>query len=153
MESGLSVGTVTREANEDASLTEKVFYQSYSEGSFVEKGTAVDLKVSTGPADVTYRYAEGITAPTEDPDYQNGMQVQVTVTAADGTQLLSTQTASFPIAVNYTGIKSPSGTVTFRFTVQKEATTYTDTATGETVTTEPVSEDRTVTREVNFVQE
>ena len=153
VESGLSVGTVTREANEDASLTEKVFYQSYSEGSFVEKGTAVDLKVSTGPADVTYRYAEGITAPTEDPDYQNGMQVQVTVTAADGTQLLSTQTASFPIAVNYTGIKSPSGTVTFRFTVQKEATTYTDTATGETVTTEPVSEDRTVTREVNFVQE
>ena len=153
VESGLSVGTVTREANEDASLTEKVFYQSYSEGSFVEKGTAVDLKVSTGPADVTYRYAEGITAPTEDPDYQNGMQVQVTVTAADGTQLLSTQTASFPIAVNYTGIKSPSGTVTFRFTVQKEATTYTDTETGETVTTEPVAEDRTVTREVNFVQE
>ena len=29
--------------------------------------TAIDLKVSTGPSDVTYRYSEGITAPTEDP--------------------------------------------------------------------------------------
>lgn len=152
-ESGLEVGTVTTVSNEDASLTDKVCYQSYSVGSYVNKGTPIDIKVSTGPSDLTYRYSEGITAPTEDPDYRSGMAVNVTVTTADGTQLLSTQTSSFPVAVNYTGIKSPSGVITFHFTVEKEATTTTDPETGEMITSEPVSEERTVSREINFTQE
>lgn len=152
-ESGLSVGTVTQVANEDASLTDLVCYQSYSEGSYVEKGTAIDLKVSTGPSQVTYRYSEGITAPTEDADYQSGMAVTVTVTTADGTQLLSTTTSSFPVAVNYTGIKSATGTITFTFTVQTEDTTTTDPDTGETVTTPGSSQQKTVTRAINFTQE
>lgn len=154
IESGLSVGTVTTSTNEDASLIGKVFYQSYSMGSYVDKGTVVDLKISSGPADVTYRYTEGIGAPTEDSDYQNGMLVSVTVTTADGTQLLSTQTSSFPIAVNYTGIKSPGGVITFRFVVEREATTVTDPETQEiTTTTEAYSEEKIVTREINFIQE
>ena len=153
IESGLSVGTVTTTTNEDTSLIDKVCYQSYSEGSYVDKGTAIDLKISTGPEAVTYRYAEGITAPTEDPDYQSSMSVNVTVTTTDGTQLLSTQTSSFPVAVNYTGIKSPTGVITFRFTVVREAASTTDPVTGETSTTEPVSEEKTVTREINFTQE
>lgn len=152
-ESGLEVGTVTTVSNEDASLTDKVCYQSYSVGSYVNKGTPIDIKVSTGPSDLTYRYSEGITAPTEDPDYRSGMAVNVTVTTVDGTQLLSTQTSSFPVAVNYTGIKSPSGVITFHFTVEKEATTTTDPETGEMITSEPVSEERTVSREINFTQE
>lgn len=152
-ESGLEVGTVTTVSNEDASLTDKVCYQSYSVGSYVDKGTPIDIKVSTGPSDLTYRYSEGITAPTEDPDYRTGMAVNVTVTTADGTQLLSTQTSSFPVAVNYTGIKSPSGVITFHFTVEKEATTTTDPETGEMITSEPVTEERTVNREINFTQE
>ena len=153
VENGLSVGTVTATANEDASLVDKVCYQSYSVGSYVDKGTAVDLRISTGPEDVTYRYNEGITAPTEDPDYRGGMMVHVTLTTADGTQLLSTQTASFPVEVNYTGIKSPNGVVTFRFTVEQEATTTTDPETGDTITSDAVSEEKTVTREVDFTQE
>ena len=153
IESGLSVGTVTTTTNEDTSLIDKVCYQSYSEGSYVDKGTAIDLKISTGPEVLTYRYAEGITAPTEDPDYQSGMSVGLTVTTADGTQLLSTQTSSFPVAVNYTGIKSSTGVITFRFTVTRDAITTTDPVTGETSTSEPVSEERTVTREINFTQE
>lgn len=152
-ESGLSVGTVTQVTNEDASLTDMVCYQSYSVGSYVDKGTAVDLKVSTGPSQVTYRFSEGITAPTEDAAYQSGMTVTVTVTTADGTQLLSTQTASFPVAVNYTGIKSPTGVITFTFTVQTEDTTTTDPDTGETVTTPGTTQEKTVTREISFVQE
>jgi serine/threonine-protein kinase len=152
-ESGLSLGTVTQVANEDASLTDLVCYQSYSVGSYVDKGTAIDLKVSTGPSQVTYRYSEGITAPTEDADYRTGMAVTVTVTTADGTQLLSTQTSSFPVAVNYTGIKSATGTITFTFTVQTEEETTTDPDTGETVTTPGTSTEKTVTREINFVQE
>lgn len=152
-ESGLEVGTVTQTSNEDASLIDKVCYQSYSVGSYVNQGTAIDLKISTGPSDVTYRYSEGITAPTEDPDYRSGTPVTVTVTTADGVQLLSTQTSSFPVAVNYTGIKSPGGVITFHFAVEKEATTTTDPETGETITTPPVSEEKTVTREIQFTQE
>lgn len=153
VESGLGVGTITETENEDASLTDKVCYQSYSVGSYVDKGTAVDIKISTGPPNVTYRYSEGITAPTEDPDYRSGMQVSVTVTTADGTQLLSTQTSSFPVAVNYTGIKSATGVVTFHFTSVKDATTTTDPETGETITSDPITEEKTVTREINFTQE
>ena len=130
-----------------------VCYQSYSVGSYVDQGTAIDIKISTGPSDVTYRYSEGITAPTEDPDYRSGMSVTVTVTTADGVQLLSTQTSSFPVAVNYTGIKSPGGVITFHFVVEKEATTTTDPETGETITADPVSEERTVKREIQFTEE
>ena len=152
-ESGLTVGTVTTTTNEDVSLIDKVCYQSYSVDSYVDKGTVVDLRISTGPENVTYRYSEGITAPTEDPDYRSGMSVYVTVTTADGTQLLSTQTSSFPVAVNYTGIKSATGMITYHFTVVREGVTTTDPETGETSTTEPVTEEKTVTREINFVQE
>ena len=153
IESGLAVGTVTTTTNEDVSLVDKVCYQSYSVGSYVDKETAIDLRISIGPAAVTYRYSEGITAPTEDPDYRGGMSVNVTVTTADGTQLLSTQTSSVPVAVNYTGIKSPNGVITFHFTVERDAITTTDPETGETTTTEAVSEERVVTREINFTQE
>ena len=154
VESGLVVGTVTTTTNEDASLVDKVCYQSYSVGSYVDKGTIIDLKISTGPAEVTYRYSESISAPTEDEDYHNGMSVQVTVRTADGTQLLSTRTSTFPVEVNYTGIKSANGVITFQFTVAREAITTTDPETGEPITTtEAYTEDKTVTREINFTQE
>ena len=153
IENGLTVGTVTTTTNEDVSLIDKVCYQSYSFDSYVDKGTVIDLRVSTGPENVTYRYSEGITAPTEDPDYRSGMSVNVTVTTADGTQLLSTQTSSFPVAVNYTGIRSATGMITYHFTVVREGATTTDPETGETSTTEPSSEEKIVTREINFTQE
>ncbi len=152
-ESGLSVGTVSQVSNEDPSLTDMVCYQSYSVGSYVNQGTAIDLKVSTGPSDVTYRYSEGITAPTEDPDYRSGMAVNVTVNTSDGTQLLSTQATSFPVAVNYTGIKSATGVITFHFTVEKEGVTTTDPETGETITAQPTTQEKTVRREISFTQE
>lgn len=152
-ESGLSVGNVTQTEHEDAALTDLVCYQSYSVGSYVDKGTSIDLKISTGPSQKTYRYAEGITAPTEDPAYQSGMKVTVTLTTQDGTQLLSTETVSFPVAVNYTGIKSPSGTIRYNFTVVTEPITITDPETGETTTQEGTSEIKTVERQVNFIEE
>ena len=154
VESGLVVGTVTTTTNEDASLVDRVCYQSYSVGSYVDKGTIIDLKISTGPAEVTYRYSESISAPTEDADYHSGMSVQVTVRTADGTQLLSTRTSTFPVEVNYTGIKSATGVITFQFTVEREAITTTDPETGDVITTtEAYTEDKTVTREINFTQE
>lgn len=152
-EIGLTVGNVTETPHEDASLTGKVCYQSYSVGSYVEKGTPVDLRISTGPSQTTYKYAEGITAPTEEPSYQSGMLVTVTLTAGDGTQLLNTQTTTFPVGVNYTGIKSATGTIRYTFTVQTEPTTITDPETGETTTEGGGTETKTVERQVNFTEE
>ena len=142
-ENGLTVGTISQVNHEDASLKNMVCYQSYSVGSYVDKGTVVDLRVSLGPSEVTYRYTEDITAPTEDPDYEPGMMVNVVVNTADGTQLLNTQTASFPVSVNYAGIKSAMGTIEFTFTVTIPGEAD---APGSTV-------DRHVTREITFVQE
>ena len=122
-------------------------------GSYVDKGTTIDLRISVGPSQATYRYSEGIAPPTEDAEYQGGMLVTVIVTTEDGTQLLNTQTASFPVAVNYTGIKSATGLITFTFTVERPETTTTDPATGETVTIPGTSETKTVHRPVNFVEE
>ena len=102
---------------------------------------------------MTYRYSEEISAPTEDPEYRGGMTVNVTVTTSDGTQLLSTQTTSFPVAANYTGIKAPTGVITYTFTVEREAATTTDPATGEAVNSGAASEEKTVKREITFTQE
>ncbi|MCM1388048.1 MAG: Stk1 family PASTA domain-containing Ser/Thr kinase [Bacillus sp. (in: Bacteria)] len=148
-ESGLTVGTISQVNNEDAALIDKICYQSFSVGSYVDKGTVIDLKVSIGPSAVTYKYADNITAPTEDGDYQSGMNVTVTITTADGTQLLNTQTSSFPVGVNYTGIKSATGTIQFRFTVTTPASTNPDT--GETI--EETSIEKTVNREISFTAE
>ncbi|MDE5718441.1 MAG: Stk1 family PASTA domain-containing Ser/Thr kinase [Lachnospiraceae bacterium] len=152
-ESGLSVGNVTETTHEDPALAGMVCYQSYSVGSYVDKGTSVDLRISTGASQKTYKYSEGIAAPTEDPSYQSGMQVNVTLTAADGTQLLNTQTTTFPVGVNYTGIKSATGTIHFTFTVQTEPTTVTNPETGETTTEGGGTETKTVERQVNFTEE
>ncbi len=152
-ESGLSVGTVSQVNNEDAALLDKICYQSYSVGSYVDKGTIIDLKVSIGPSARSYKYADNITAPTEDPDYRGGMNVTVTIITADGTQLLNTQTTSFPVGVNYTGIKSETGTIQFKFVVTTEATTTTNPDTGEVTTTEGTSMEKTVNREITFTAE
>lgn len=152
-ESGLPVGNVTETPHEDPALAGMVCYQSYSVGSYVDKGTPVDLRISTGPSQLTYKYSEGITAPTEEPSYQNGMQVTVTLTADDGTQLLNTQTTTFPVGVNYTGIKSATGTIRYTFMVQTEPTTVTNPETGETTTEGGGTETKTVERKVNFTEE
>ena len=152
-ENGLTVGTISQTNNDDAALIDKVCYQSYSVGSYVDKGTVIDLRVSIGPAEVTYSYNDNITAPTEDEDYRDGISVNVTVITSDGTQLLNTQTTSFPVPINYSGIKSSMGTIQFRFTVTTEETTTTDPETGEITTIEGTSMEKTVTRDVVFTAE
>jgi serine/threonine-protein kinase len=152
-ESGLNMGTISETNNDDPSLEGNVCYQSVAAGSFVDKGTVVDLRVSIGPKSATYHYSGSITAPTEDPEYQSGMFVQVMITTADGTSLLSTTTTSFPLDVNYTGINSATGTVTYIFTVSTEEVTVTDPETGETTTTPAQNYEKTVTRELTFEAE
>ncbi|MDE5932523.1 MAG: PASTA domain-containing protein, partial [Lachnospiraceae bacterium] len=152
-ESGLSVGTITQVNNEDEALTDKICYQSYSEGSWVDSGTVIDLKVSIGPTARTYKFVDNIAAPTEDGEYHDGMNVRVIITAADGQQLLDTQTTSFPLAVNYTGIRAETGVIQFIFTVTTNPMTTTDPNTGETVIVDGTSTEKSVTRGVTFVEE
>ena len=152
-ESGINVGTISQVNNEDAALTDKICYQSYSEGSWVDSGTTIDLKVSIGPTVRTFKFVDNITAPTEDGEYHDGLPVTVIVTTADGTQLLNTQTTSFPLAANYTGIQSETGTIQFIFTVTTNPMTTTDPNTGETVIVDGTSTEKTVTRNITFVAE
>ncbi len=154
-ESGLKVGSVSEVNNEDAALSGLVCYQSYSVGSYVEQGTAIDLRVSIGPIQATYSFVGSIQPPSteEDPEYKDGLNVTVTIDTADGIQLLNTNTASFPISVNYTGIKSATGTVTFTYTVITNPQTTTDPETGQVVTIDGTSVQKTIAREVQFTPE
>lgn len=154
-EMGLSVGSVTEVNNEDASLAGLVCYQSYSVGTYVDSGTAIDLRVSLGPKQVTYSFSGSIEPPSaaEDPAYRDGLDVTVSIVTADGVSLLNTNTVSFPISVNYTGIQSSSGTVTFTYTVMTDAVTDTNPDTGEVYTTEGTEETKTVVRELQFTPE
>ncbi len=152
---GLVVGSVTEINHEDESLNGLVCYQSYSVGSYVDQGTAIDLQVSLGPKQGTYSFNGSIEAPSaaEDPEYREGLDVTVTIDTADGVQLLNTSTASFPISVNYTGIRSATGTVTFTYMVTTDAITDTNPETGEVTTTEGTSVQKTIARELQFTPE
>lgn len=153
VEAGLPVGTVGQINNEDFPEGQ-VCYQSYSVGSFVDPGTAIDIKISMGGKAATYSYSGNITGPTreEDPDYNSeGTTVKVTIVTADGTKLLDTQTTSFPVAVNYSGIKSPTGTITFEYTNVKRVET--GTAEGDTPATEEVKEPKKIERIIEFTEE
>lgn len=92
VEAGLQLGVVSTVNNENAELTGLVCYQSYSVGSYVDAGTMVDISISLGPVQATYKFTDSISAPTpeEDPKYRGGTMVTVTLMADDGTQLLST---------------------------------------------------------------
>ena len=72
-EAGLEIGQVSYVYNSEYP-EDQICYQSYSEGSYVDAGTKVDIKVSRGAEKVTYRCNASIHAPTaeEAPDYVPG---------------------------------------------------------------------------------
>lgn len=153
IEAGLAVGGVSRISNEEVAA-DLVCYQSYSYGSYVERGTSVDYKVSTGPAAIRYKLNASIAAPTteEAKDYVPGTNVKVTIETDAGKQVLSTTTSVFPMAANVSGITSSSGKIIFTYTVTKEASTTTNDA-GETITIPGSTEEKTFTRPIEFVKE
>lgn len=154
-EAGLSIGNVTEVNHEDPAMKDLVCYQSYSSGSYVEEGTKVDISISLGPIQSSYKFVDTITAPSkeEDPNFRSGTLVTVTVLADDGTQLLSTQTESFPIPQqNIAGIKSASGVIIFQYVNTMEATTITN-EDGSITTIDGSTETKEVRRPVQFVME
>ncbi|MDY2699084.1 MAG: Stk1 family PASTA domain-containing Ser/Thr kinase [Lachnospiraceae bacterium] len=155
VEAGLQLGVVSEVNNENAELTGLVCYQSYSVGSYVDEGTVVDISISLGPIQSTYRFSDSISAPTpeEDPNYKSGTIVTVTLVADDGTQLLSTQTASFPIQQqNISGIKSETGYILYQYVNVTDATSVTN-ADGTVTTIEGSSETKEIRRPIRFTAE
>lgn len=153
-EAGFAVGTVS-EVNNDTVEAGMVCYQSYSAGSYAEEGTKIDLTISLGPIQATYKFVDSIQAPTaqEDPNFRSGTVVTVSVFADDGTQLLSTQTDSFPIPQqNISGIRSASGVILFQYVNTIEGTTTTN-EDGTVTTTEGTTENKEIRRAVAFVAE
>lgn len=153
IEAGLAVGG-TGAINSDEYEEGLVCYQSYSYVSYVDPGTAVEIKVSLGSAAATYKYNASIEGPTieEAPDYVVGTSVNVTIVADNGKVLMDTVTTTFPLAANYYGITAATGTINFSYTVTTESSTTTNEA-GETVTIPGTTEKRSFSRAVEFVQE
>lgn len=155
VEAGLQMGVVSEVNHEDPALSGLVCYQSYSVGSYVEPGTTVDISISLGPVQATYRFSDSIAGPTpeEDAHYKAGTLVTVTLMADDGTQLLSTQTTSFPIQQqNITGIKINTGYLLFQYQNVTETTNVTN-EDGSVTTIEGTTENKEIRRPVTFVQE
>lgn len=153
VEAGLQLGVVSEVNNENTNLTGLVCYQSYSVGSYVEAGTRVDISISLGPIQSTFKFTDAITSPTaeEDPNFRGGTLVTVTLMADDGTQLLSTQTTSFPIEQqNITGIKSQTGYILYQYVNVIQATSVNEDG---VESSEDISEAKEIRRPVNFVAE
>lgn len=151
---GLKIGSIGYMNSEDFSA-DLVCYQSSSVNSYLEEGSTVDIKVSLGPKAATYSFSGSITGPTaaEDPYYKEGTEVQVILTPTGGKDLLNTKTSSFPIeTVNYSGITSATGTLTFIYTVTIEETVMED-ENGNLVTVPARTEEHTIQRTIQFVQE
>ena len=154
VEAGLEVGSVSYVNHNDIAAG-LVCYQSYSQGTFLEKGDKVDMQISLGEESVTYRCNTGIEAPSveEAPDYTAGSEVRIILVSDDGRPLLDTTTTAFPVAANYYGITSSGGTITFYYTVMVGGSTTTDPVTGETITTPGTPETRSFDRRIEFVRE
>ena len=151
---GLQPGAVEETTNEDAALTGKVCYQSYSVGSYVNAGTVIDMKVSTGLGTSTYSFIGNIAGPgEEDGDYASGTEVTVVLATSDGQEIYRTTTSAFPLPMNVAGITgAESGLITFFYYVDLPATTTTDEA-GNTITIPGGREDRNLSRAVKFAKE
>ncbi|MGN0168301.1 MAG: Stk1 family PASTA domain-containing Ser/Thr kinase [Acetatifactor sp.] len=118
IEAGLQISSVSYVYSSEYEEGQ-ICYQSYSNGSWVEPSTGLEIKVSKGPETHTYKCNLSITAPTaeEAPDYSGG-SVKLKLVADDNTVLLETAVSSFPQSFNSYGLVSPGGTLTMTYTVE-----------------------------------
>lgn len=154
IEAGLTVGSVTYIYSDEVGEG-LICYQSYSHGSYVDQGTSIDIKVSQGAQQATYKCNVSIAAPTtsEAPDYVSGMEVSIKLVADDNTVLLDTKVTTFPVATNINGMTASGGTLTMTYQVTSEPTVTTNPDTGEQVTVPGTTENRSFTRRIEFVKE
>ncbi|MCM1568963.1 MAG: Stk1 family PASTA domain-containing Ser/Thr kinase [Roseburia sp.] len=154
VESKLSIGNVSYVYTNEAEAG-YICYQSYSQGSYVDEGTAIDIKVSQGAERPTYKYSGSIEAPTieEAPDFVAGSEVRIQFITDDGQVLLDTRVTSFPQSANYYGLTAGGGVITMSYMVTLPGETTMDPVTGEAVTTPGATQERAFTRMVTFEKE
>ncbi len=153
-ELGLVIGIVTYEYS--AEIEEgRICYQSYSQGSYVDEGTVLEIKVSQGPEQITYKCNASIEAPTpaEAPDYVAGTEVHILLVPDGGMPLLDTTVTTFPQAANYYGLTASGGTLTMTYKVRLAGTVTEDPETGELINTPGGEETRSFTRRIEFLPE
>ena len=111
-EEGLSIGTVAEEESDTVDQG-KVISQAPAAGGMVDKGTAVDLKVSLGKKIKTYSCSVDVGAP---PNFMEGSEAVVMLLSPSGEELGSYSTSTFPYNVSKTGISDiSSGVVTITY--------------------------------------
>lgn len=154
IEAGLKIRSVTKEYNSEIAEG-LICYQSHSQGSYVELGTELDIKISLGTEKSYYKCNTSIEAPTvnEAPDYVTGTDVKLFLVTDDGRILLDTVTNTFPQAANYYGLTVPGGTLTMTYTVTVGGGTTTDPETGEVVNVPGSTQEKSFTRRIEFVEE
>ncbi len=142
---GLQCRSVTEDYSETVEAG-KVCSQSYTANSSIKKGTQIDIVLSKGPEPRYYNCNTSVLAP---PNYQPGTMANVTLTTADGSEVLfNTNTTNFPCQINLSGIfKEPKGIVTVTYTYYTTETVY-DAEGNPQVQSTPI-EDK-VTYEVEF---
>ena len=152
-EVGLQVSVIAHEYNSEYGEG-YIFYQSYSQGSYVDPGTVIEIKVSKGAEAKTYKCNLDITAPTpeEAPDYVSGTPVQLKLVTDDDNVLLETTASSFPHAANYYGLSAAGGTLTMSYTVTIQGPPTTD-ENGNQVAGATTTEQRSFNRRVEFTEE
>jgi len=154
IEAGLTIRSVTKEYNEEIAEG-LICYQSHSQGSYVEPGTELDIRISLGAEKAYYKCNASIGAPTveEAPDYVVGTDVKLLLVTDDGRVLLDTVVNTFPQAANYYGLTAPGGTLTMTYTVTTGGGTTTDPETGEVINTPGSTQEKSFSRRIEFVEE
>ena len=142
---GSTVGVYSAEFEAD-----EICYQSYSQGTYVDPGTEIDIKYSLGKEKVTYKCNISIAAPSaaEAPDYTSGTEVSIKFETDDGKVLQETKTTTFPQAANYYGLTSSGGTITMTYMGIPAAE-----AEGGIQAEEGTLVEKSFTRRVEFTQE
>ncbi len=154
IENGLQAGSIEETTNEDLTLMDKICYQSYAPGTSVNAGTTVDMKISIGVGTVLYSFTGNIESPAvEDGSYVAGTEATVILTTSTGVELKRETTSSFPVAMNISGIPDcDSGTVNIIYTVTIPGSTMTGDD-GEIIDIPTTTEERNVSRTVQFTKE
>lgn len=148
IEAGLQISSVSYVFNSEYEEG-KICYQSYSEGSWVESGTGLEIKVSKGAETYKYKCNLSVTAPTaeEAPGYKSGDPVKLKLVTDDNTVLLETEVKTFPQSYNYSGLTSSGGTLTMTYTVE----TIQKDEEGNVVSTS--TEEKSFTKRIEFTVE
>ncbi|MCR5687988.1 MAG: protein kinase [Lachnospiraceae bacterium] len=111
-EEGLTIGTVAEEES-DTIEKGKVISQAPAAGGMVDKGTAVDLKISLGRKTKTYSCSVDVGAPA---NFMEGSEAVIVLLSPAGEELGRYSTTTFPYTVSKSGITDiPSGVVTITY--------------------------------------